>query len=125
MPDVIPPADDLPFTLQPIKDVMVVEFRAPSLMDAVVLDKTGQRLYHLIEKEDRRKIILDFSSVQYVSSQAIGIIVNMNKKLGALKGKMILCGIGPRLQELLRITRLDKVLVIKPTQSDAEKVFLL
>jgi anti-anti-sigma regulatory factor len=33
--------------------------------------------------------------------------------------KLLLCGVTPRLMELLRITRLDKVLTIKPTQNEA------
>jgi anti-anti-sigma regulatory factor len=47
----------------------------------------------------------------------------MNKKLSALKNsKLVLCGVGPRLQELLKITRLDRLLTIKPSQREAVKV---
>jgi len=120
----IPPAENLPFTLQPIGQVMVVEFKQPSLMDQLVLDATGKRLYKLIDEEDRRKVILDFEKVQFLSSQAIGILLTIKKKLDALKGsKLVLCGIGPRLQELLRITRLDKVMTVKPTQKEALATF--
>ena len=35
----------------------------------------------------------------------------------------VLCGVGPKLMELLKITRLDRILVVKPTQQDAVKVF--
>ena len=116
---------DLPLTIQPIKDVSIVEFREASLMDPIVLDRVGQRLYEMIEKEDRRKIILDFGVVQYMSSQSIGIVMNMHKKLAAIKGTMILCGVGPKLQELLKLTRLDKILLIKPTQREAQAHFHL
>ncbi|HQY89109.1 MAG TPA: STAS domain-containing protein [Tepidisphaeraceae bacterium] len=111
---------DLPFNVQPIKDVSIVEFRDASLMDPVALDRAAERLYAMIEKEDRRKIILDFSAVQYMSSQSIGIVMNMQKKLTAIKGSMILCGVGPKLQELLKLTRLDKILTIKPSQREAQ-----
>lgn len=118
--DVIPPAQDLPFTLQPIGKVMVVEFRNPSLMDPVVLENTARRLYSLIDEEDQRKVILDFEKVQYLSSQAIGILLSMKKKIDALgNGKLVLCGIGPKLAELLKITRLDKIMVIKVSQKEA------
>jgi anti-anti-sigma regulatory factor len=50
----------------------------------------------------------------------------MNRKLSALKNsKLVLCGVGPRLMELIKITRLDKVLTIKPTQREAVKVPLI
>ena len=120
MADVIPPAQDLPFTLQPIGKVMIVEFKNPSLMDPVVLENTARKLYSIVDEEDQRNVILDFEKVQYLSSQAIGILLTMKKKIDALgKGKLVLCGIGPKLAELLKITRLDKIMIIKPTQKEA------
>lgn len=124
MADVIPERKEMPFVLQPIGPVMVVEFNQPSLMDPVVLEDAGKRLNALVDEEDRRQIILDFERVQYLSSQAIGILLTMKKKLDALPhSKLILCGIQPRLAELLRITRLDKVLTMKPTQKEALAAF--
>jgi anti-sigma B factor antagonist len=112
------------FTTQQVEKYTVVEFRNASLMDPVELEHISQSLYRLVDAEDRRRIVLDFEKVQYLSSQAIGIVLTMNKKLGALKNsKLVLCGVGPRLQELLRITRLDRILTIKPTQREAIKVY--
>lgn len=118
MPDV-----NLPLTIQPIKKFTVVEFRTPSLMDPLELQAIGDALYHLIDAQDKRLIILDFSKVEFLSSQAIGILLTMNKKLNALpNSKLILCGVGARLAELLRITRLDKLLTIKPSQKEAIEI---
>lgn len=108
------------FTVQTIDKATVVEFRTASLMDALDLQNISDHLYELVDKQDKRQIILDFEKVQYLSSQAIGIVLNMNKKLGALKNsKLVLCGVGPRLMELVRITRLDRVLTIKPSQKES------
>ena len=101
----------------------VVQFTNPSMMDPTELERVAQDLYRLIEAEDRRKIIMDFEKVQYMSSQALGIVMAMRKKLGALKNsKLILCSVCPPLQQLLKITGLDKLLIIKPTQHEALKV---
>ncbi|HZZ44958.1 MAG TPA: STAS domain-containing protein [Tepidisphaeraceae bacterium] len=108
------------FTVQTIDKATIVEFRTPSLMDQLDLQNISEHLYQLVDEQDKRQLILDFEKVQYLSSQAIGIVLNLNKKLGALKNsKLILCGVGPRLMELVRITRLDRVLTIKPTQKEA------
>jgi anti-sigma B factor antagonist len=113
------------FIVQRIDKFTVVEFRVASLMDPVELENVGQALYRLIEQEDRRLIIMDFEKVQYLSSQAIGIVLSMNKKMSALKhSKLILCGVGPKLMELVKITRLDKILTIRPTQKEALKTYL-
>ena len=110
----------VPFTVQQIEKFTVVEFNNPSLMDPLELEAVGQQLYKLVDEQDKRKIVLDFEKVQYLSSQAIGIILTMNKKLSGLtNSKLVLCGIGPRLMELLKITRLDRLLTIKPSQKEA------
>jgi anti-sigma B factor antagonist len=114
---------DVPFLINVVEKWTVIEFTTPSLMDPIVLERTAQALYRLIDAEDRRMIILDFSRVQYISSQAIGIVLTMNKKLTSLKrSKFILCGVGDKLMQLIKITRLDRLLTIKQTQEQAIKV---
>ncbi len=112
------------FTVHPFEKYSVIEFHTPSLMDALILEEIGKELYRLVDDEDRRRLVLDFERVQYLSSQAIGIILTLNKKLAGLKySRMVLCGVGPKLMELLRITRLDRILTVKPTQRDAVRMF--
>ncbi len=111
------------FTIHQQEPYTVIEFKNPSMMDPAELERIAQDLYHLIEAEDRRKIILDFEKVQYMSSQALGIVMAMRKKMAALKNsKLILCSVCPPLQQLLKITGLEKLLTIKPTQREAVKV---
>ncbi|HLL90002.1 MAG TPA: STAS domain-containing protein [Tepidisphaeraceae bacterium] len=111
------------YILQQIEKYVVVEFREPSLMDPIVLEQVATNLYHLVDVEDRRYLVLDFEQVQFLSSQALGIVINLKKKLDALgKASLVLCGVGPRLMELLKITRLDRILTVKPSQKEAVKV---
>ena len=113
------------FTVQPIEKFTVVEFKTTSLMDPQILEEIGKELYRLVDEEDKRRLVLDFEKVQYLSSQAIGIVLTLNKKLTALKNsKFVLCGVGPKLLELLKITRLDRILTVKPTQREAVKVLV-
>jgi anti-sigma B factor antagonist len=105
-----------------IGQVTVVEFLSPSLMDPMELEQMAAQLYHLVDQQNRHVIVLDFEKVEYLASQAIGILLALHKKLSAIKGnQLVLCGVGARLMELLRITRLDRVLKLKPTQSEAIK----
>ncbi len=116
---------DLPLTIQTIEKYTVIEFRTPSLMDPPILENIAAAIYRLVDVEDKRQIVLDFEHVQYISSQALGIIMALRKKLSALPhSSFVLCGVGPKLMELIKITRLDKVLKIKPTQLEAVKVLI-
>ncbi len=111
---------DITTIVQQIGKCTTVEFRAASLMDAVQLEEIGKGLYQLVDEKKRLWLVLDFTQVQFISSQAIGILMGLQKKLETLgDGKLVLCGVGPRLRELLKITKLDRLLTIKKTQSDA------
>jgi anti-sigma B factor antagonist len=113
------------FITQHIEKWLVIEFKTASLMDPLELEKIGQQLYHLVDAEDNRRVIMDFEKVQYLSSQAIGIVITMHKKLNSLKNsKLVLCAVNPKLMELIKITRLDRILTIKPSQKEALKTML-
>jgi anti-sigma B factor antagonist len=100
----------------------VVEFQTSSLMNPLELEQIGAGLFKLVDEDKSGRLVLDFGKVQYLSSQAIGIILTLNKKLtGTSAGgdNLVLCGVGPQLMQLLKVTRLDRILTIKPTQKEA------
>ena len=50
----------------------------------------------------------------------IGILITLHKKLTTTgKNTLILCNVSPQLVQLLKITRLDRVFIIKATRQDA------
>jgi anti-sigma B factor antagonist len=100
----------------------VVEFQTDSLTHPLEIERIGQALYRLVEQDGKRSLLLDFTPVKYLSSQAIGIILTLNKKLSQFENSaVVLCGVGPQLMQLLKITRLDQLLKIAPTQAEALK----
>ena len=71
------------YTLRQAGKYTVVEFQTPSLMNPLELERIGGGLFRLVDEEKRERVVLDFTKVQYLSSQAIGIILTLNKKLNA------------------------------------------
>ena len=101
----------------------VIEFKTASLMDTMELERIAGAVYPLIDEQGKSRVILDFTHVRYLSSQAIGILLTINRKLAAIeKSKLVLCGVNDTLMQLLKITRLDRVLTIKATRREAVKV---
>jgi anti-sigma B factor antagonist len=111
---------DADFTVGKAEGVTVVEFTTPSLMHAGDLDRIAEALYRLVEADGRRRVVLDFGRVQYLSSRAIGIVTGLRKRLAAFPGsRLVLCGVGPSLMQLLKIAGLDRLLTIKPSRREA------
>lgn len=108
------------FVTSQVGDMTVVEFRTASLMNPAELERLSTALYRLADDEGRHQLLLDFTPVKYLSSQAIGIIITLNKKATQQEGgRLVLCGVNESLMKLLKITRLDRILKIVPTRDDA------
>jgi anti-sigma B factor antagonist len=111
---------DALFTIQQVDKASIIQIHAPALMEPKEIQTISDALDELIEKQNKRKIVLNFEKVEYLSSRAINIVLVLKKKLADLPGsQLVVCGVGPRLAELIRITRFDKILNIKPTQDEA------
>ena len=91
------------------------------------IQEVGEQLYSLVETEGHKQILLNFGNVQYLSSAALGKLIQMKKKVGVAKGKLMLCCIHPDLLEVFRITRLDQVFEIprrenRPRSTSSERL---
>jgi anti-sigma B factor antagonist len=112
-----------PFSVKSRGEFTVVEFQTASLMNAGELERISQALSDLVDHDHSGRVVMDFTPVQYLSSQAIGMIVNVHRKTAAIKGgRLLLCGVLPQMLQLLKITRLDRVLKIVKDQKEATGV---
>ena len=103
--------------LETVDGVTVVSFVDTKIVTDENIQEVGDQLYALVEDEGHKQLLLNFGNVQYLSSAALGKLINLKKKVGAVKGKLKLCCIHPDLLEVFRITRLDQVFEIHSTRS--------
>lgn len=95
--------------IQTIGDVTVVNFIEASILDAGSINSIGQQLYELVDTQDRKKLVLDFEKVRFLSSMALGVLINLRKKSAAIKGSVALCSLRPELFRVFKISKLDKL----------------
>ena len=109
--------------IEEVGDVTVAKFVDKKILDEANIQAIGNNLFALIDEDGRRKIVLDFSLVEYLSSAALGKLITMDKKAKAAKSKLRLCCIRPEIYEVFEITRLNKIFDIKATQEEALQGF--
>jgi len=102
-----------------IDGVTVVSFIDTKIVTEDNILEVGDQLYQLVDVEGKKNLLLNFGNVQYLSSAALGKLINLKKKVGAVKGKLKLCCIHPDLLEVFRITRLDQVFEIYAQEQTA------
>ena len=67
------------------------------------------------------KIALDMEEGMLLASVGLGSLVTLNKNCKANAGKMVVFGLGAELFEVLKITRLDRVITIAKDRDAAIK----
>ncbi len=100
-------------------DVTTVNFRHSSLLDGSAVQVVGKELYVLVDEQARRKLLLDFSEVRFLSSTMLGVLIELHKKSQKIKGRMVICGLKPGLKKVLKIMRLEKVLLFSDDEEKA------
>ena len=105
--------------LNQVGDVSVVRFVDRKILDEANIQELGQELFQLIEEEKRKALLLNFSSVEFLSSAALGKLITLDKKVKAHGGKLKLSNIRPEIYEVFAITKLNKLFDIKDDEADA------
>lgn len=105
--------------LTEVGDVSVVRFVDRKILDEANIQELGQELFQLIEDEKRKNLLLNFSSVEFLSSAALGKLITLDKKVKAHGGKLKLSNIRPEIYEVFAITKLNKLFDIKDDEADA------
>ena len=106
-----------------VGEVAVVRFRDQKILDDLNIQELGQELFGLVEGENRSKLLLNFSGVDFLSSSALGKLITLDKKVKAAGGMLKLCRIRPEIYEVFAITKLNRLFDIKDEEADALAAF--
>lgn len=87
----------------------VVSLKAGSITDAEQIKKIQHRINSLVEETKPKKLIIDFQSVRFFSSQMLGMLVELRTKLQSCNTEVLISSINPQLHRVFRITNLDKI----------------
>lgn len=109
--------------VEDIGDVTVINFVDRKILDEQNIQIIGEQLFGLVDAEGRRKLLLNFGNVEYLSSAALGKLITLNKKLQAVGGRLILANIDPQIHEVFEITKLDKFFNIQKDEQTALQSF--
>lgn len=99
--------------------VSVVRFQDQKIIDPEAIQELGQELFDLVEREDRKKLVLNFANVEFLSSAALGKLITFEKKVKRNESQLVLTNISPEIFQVFAITNLDKLFTIKDSEADA------
>jgi anti-sigma B factor antagonist len=91
-----------------------ISFNVANLTSEQGLDIVSQQITELIKNQKPKNLVIDFSGVKFFSSQALGMLIDVKKKISAQKGNVVISGINPQLYRVFKITNLDKIFKFYP-----------
>jgi len=116
-------ATDELYTSRDVDGVLVVTFKQSHILDAITIERMSASLKELFDTAPEQKILFDFSEVTYLSSNALGMLIGLQRRLVQRTGRVKLAGIHPDVMEIFRITKLDTVFDIYKDSPAALEAF--
>lgn len=108
-----------PVAVSTHKDVRIVEFTNNKILDEANIEDIRKTLDAMIDEVERPKLLLDFGTVDHLSSAALGMLINTNNRVKGKNGQLRLANIKPQIFEVFEITKLNKLFRILPTRTEA------
>ena len=114
MADTVPP-----LSVSEEKGIRVINFTNNKILDEGNIAAIQDTLNVLIDENENPRLLLDFATVDHLSSAALGMLINVNNRVKQQNGQLRLSNIKPQIMEVFEITKLNKLFKILPTRADA------
>ena len=74
-----------------------------------------------LSNSGKLRIVMDYTDVEFVSSAGLGAMITTSKAASEVGGKMVLTGINENVLQVMKLTRLDRLLSIEKNIAKAQK----
>lgn len=105
------------FTEEDIGDISAI--RVSGRIDAITAPQLEKRIHGLVDN-GKRKILLDFFDVDYLSSAGMRLLLSTTKKLKSLGGKLVVCSVDEDVLEIIKMAGFHTILNIVSTEEKAK-----
>lgn len=99
--------------------VVIATLTDEKILDEEQLQSLEGSFLPLIKQTPGIQLIISFENVKFLTSSVLGLLIRISKNVYEQDGSLRLCSIDPKIQDVFRITRLDKIFDIQPNVDDA------
>ena len=100
-------------------DILVIRLDVASISAMTEVEQISFLVHQAVERHCPCHLIVDFSGVQFFSSQMLGLLVDVWRRVRDEGGTVTISGINPQLTRVFRITNLDKLFAFYGTTDEA------
>ena len=99
--------------------ITVVTLLTPEVAPMESLSALWESIIRLIPPGGAVQLVLDFSKVQFLSSAALGGLMRVAQKARGTGSTLRLYGVTPTVNDVLRLTRMDRVVRLCGSRDEA------
>jgi anti-anti-sigma factor len=110
------------FRVEPIQSVRVIKLTLPETIDVLEFDRLNESVLDVLNAHANQPWVLDLSSVTYLGSATLGLIVNIRQRIKSAGGRLVVCGLSARLVDIFRTSSMERLFTITRDRSDALNV---
>ena len=111
------------FSLEQVNDIVTISLH-PQRATAEIAREFKDSLFHIIDVENKKNIVIDLTEVEFMDSFFLGAIVSGLKKCRNQNGDIYLARMSRSLRPLFELMNLDEVFNIFPKKEEALQSFL-
>ena len=106
-------------SIEVVEDITIATLTDEKILEEAQIQALESSFIPLIEQNSPLTLLIDFSSVQFLTSSVLGLLIRVSKKIYEADGRLGLCSIQPKIFEIFKITRLDKIFEIYTNRQEA------
>ncbi|MDO8530323.1 MAG: STAS domain-containing protein [bacterium] len=103
---------DVPNAAIHVGDVTFVNFVDTKIDDEQKVQRIAEHLRAFVENEGKKKILLNFSKVEYVGEVGIGMLAIFHKRVLQASARLVLYGVNEQVFEKFETVKLTRLLTI-------------
>jgi len=100
-----------------VADGPAAVLRVSGELDLATADQLRQAVGQYADSP--RPLIIDLAGVTFCDSTGFGVLINAYRRVTSAGGRLLLCGLQPRLTGLLEVTGIDRVIPVHPSLVEA------
>jgi anti-sigma B factor antagonist len=96
-------------SVQYTEEATIITFTEEKILEERDIKSLQESIMPVIEQSEQVHFILDFRSVKFLSSAVLGLLLRVSKKIYEKNSTLRMCNINPKIYEIFKITRLNKI----------------
>lgn len=98
---------------------VLIEIHVRDLLQPAAVAQVNTELMLAADSEPGKTFVVDFAGVTAVSSELIGALIVLQKRIADEHGTLRLCGLGERVQRTFQLSHVDRAFDIYTDQAAA------